>query len=141
MQRQHLQAIALGHGATTSLGVANFADTGEEHQHVTVETVATQLPHGGCNLDIESVPRGLRGVLDDLRVPYVDLGIILARSGRREEAVSVFEQGLLVLPGHPLLQRNLDLLTHISSLGWSATWRRFPSRGFGVSDTLRHKCR
>jgi Flp pilus assembly protein TadD len=52
---------------------------------------------------IKAHPQDARG--------YIDLGIILARSGRREEAVSVFEQGLLVLPGHPLLQRNLDLLT------------------------------
>ncbi|MCK9997013.1 MAG: hypothetical protein KAH56_12140, partial [Candidatus Krumholzibacteria bacterium] len=41
---------------------------------------------------------------------YIDLGIILARAGRRREARAVFEQGLVVVPGNPLLQQNLDLL-------------------------------
>lgn len=41
---------------------------------------------------------------------YIDQGVILARSGRRDEARAVFQRGLQVLPGHPLLQKNLELL-------------------------------
>jgi len=41
---------------------------------------------------------------------YIDLGIILARTGQREEARKVFEQGLMAVPGHPQLQKNLDLV-------------------------------
>jgi len=52
---------------------------------------------------IKAHPQDARG--------YIDLGIILARSGRGEEARSIFQQGLRILPGHPLLQRNLELLT------------------------------
>ncbi|MBU8871034.1 MAG: tetratricopeptide repeat protein [Gemmatimonadales bacterium] len=41
---------------------------------------------------------------------YVDLGILLARSGNIIEARRVFEQGLVAVPGHPDLTRNLALL-------------------------------
>jgi hypothetical protein len=41
---------------------------------------------------------------------YIDQGVILARSGRRDEARAVFQRGLQVLPGHPLLLKNLELL-------------------------------
>lgn len=40
----------------------------------------------------------------------VDLGIILARSGRLEEARTAFLQGLRYNPAHPDLLRNLELL-------------------------------
>ncbi len=51
---------------------------------------------------IDAHPSDVRG--------YIDLGVILARSGRRDEARVVFQQGLKVLPDHPQLQQNLELL-------------------------------
>jgi Flp pilus assembly protein TadD len=42
---------------------------------------------------------------------YIDLGVILARAGRREEAQSVFQAGLEAVPGNQDLQRNLELLS------------------------------
>jgi hypothetical protein len=41
---------------------------------------------------------------------YVDLGIILARAGRQQEARAVFEKGLAAVPGHPDLLENLAIL-------------------------------
>jgi Flp pilus assembly protein TadD len=42
---------------------------------------------------------------------YLDLGVLLARSGHREDAARTFRQGLMAAPGHPGLQHNLELLS------------------------------
>lgn len=42
---------------------------------------------------------------------YVDLGVLLARQGRREQALEAFRRGLAAVPGHPDLERNLQVLS------------------------------
>ncbi|HPF70924.1 MAG TPA: tetratricopeptide repeat protein, partial [Candidatus Krumholzibacteria bacterium] len=46
---------------------------------------------------------------DDAR-GWNDLGVILARAGRRDEAAAVFRDGLARLPGDPDLKANLRAL-------------------------------
>jgi Flp pilus assembly protein TadD len=41
---------------------------------------------------------------------YIDLGVVLARMGRRDEARAVFERGLAQCPGDAALRHNLERL-------------------------------
>ncbi len=55
---------------------------------------------------VASVPDDPRG--------YVDLGVLLARSGDRAKARAVFVEGLRRFPDYPDLVDNLELLTDTS---------------------------
>jgi tetratricopeptide (TPR) repeat protein len=64
---------------------------------------------GRLPMAIEQARRLVEAFPDDPR-GYLDLGILLARTGRREQARAVFQAGLDRHPGNEQLAHNLDVL-------------------------------